>query len=145
MNQGVQYAGHLGKKELISLIQNASVSLCTPIWSEPFGLVMIESLSCGTPVVAFNRGAIAEIITENTGIIVTPDDTDAMAKAIKQAKYISRYACRERVLRHFSIDAMLSNYLQVFEQIAATRIKTQKSCTKHICTPNCAARISSAT
>jgi glycosyltransferase involved in cell wall biosynthesis len=129
LNQGIQYAGHLGKGKLISLIQNASVSLCTPTWSEPFGLVVIESLSCGTPVVAFNRGAIAEIIDENTGILVTPDDTDAMAVAIKQTKYISRYACRERVLNHFNIDAMLSNYLQVFERIADKRIKRQKSCT----------------
>ncbi|WP_414623606.1 glycosyltransferase family 4 protein [Calothrix sp. CCY 0018] len=128
LNEGIQYAGHLGKKELICLIQNAYVILCTPIWSEPFGLVVIESLSCGTPVVAFNRGAIAEIIDENTGILVTPDDTDAMAQAIKQATLLSRYACRERVVKHFSIDAMLSNYLQVFEKIAATRMSSQKSC-----------------
>ena len=128
LNEGIQYAGHLAKNELVSLIQNASLTLCTPIWAEPFGLVVIESLSCGTPVVAFNRGAIAEIIDENTGILVTPDDTDAMARAIKQAQYISRYACRERVLKHFSIDAMLSNYLQVFEHIANTRISKKKSC-----------------
>lgn len=128
-NERIQYAGHLGKNELISLIQNATVSLCTPIWAEPFGLVVIESLSCGTPVVAFNRGAIAEIVDENTGILVAPDDTDAMAQAIKQAKNISRYACRERVVKHFSIDAMLSDYLQVFEKIAANSTKRQKSCT----------------
>ena len=128
LNEGIQYAGHLGKNELVSLIQNASVCLCTPIWAEPFGLVVIESLACGTPVVAFNRGAIAEIIDENTGILVTPDDTDAMARAIKQAKCISRYACRERVMKHFSLDAMLSNYLQVFERIANTRISGKKSC-----------------
>lgn len=129
LSQGVHYAGHLGKNELVSLIQNASVTLCTPVWSEPFGLVVIESLSCGTPVVAFNRGAIAEIIDENTGILVAPDDTDAMAKAIKQAKYISRYACREKVLCRFSIDAMVSNYLHAFERLVNTRTKTRKSCT----------------
>ncbi|MGB3650778.1 MAG: glycosyltransferase family 4 protein [Rivularia sp. (in: cyanobacteria)] len=129
LNEGIQYVGHLGKKELISLIQTASVTLCTPVWSEPFGLVVIESLSCGTPVVAFNRGAIAEIIDTNTGILVTPDDTDAMAVAIKQAKYLSRYACREKVLSNFSLDAMLSNYLQAFEQIANTRTSRHKPCT----------------
>lgn len=129
LNEGVQYAGHLGKGELISLIQSASVTLCSPVWAEPFGLVVIESLSCGTPVVAFNRGAITEIIDENTGILVTPDDTEAMAQAIKKAKFLSRYACRERVIRHFSIDTMLSNYLQVFERTANTRISRQKSCT----------------
>ncbi|MBV6627550.1 MAG: glycosyltransferase family 4 protein [Rivularia sp. (in: Bacteria)] len=129
LNEGIQYVGHLGKDKLISLIQQASVTLCTPIWSEPFGLVVIESLSCGTPVVAFDRGAITEIIDENTGILVNPDDTDAMAYSIKQANYMSRYACRERALTYFSVDAMLSNYLQSFELIADSRINKQKSCT----------------
>jgi glycosyltransferase involved in cell wall biosynthesis len=128
LNEEIQYAGHLGKNELIPLIQSATVSLCTPVWAEPFGLVVIESLACGTPVVAFNRGAIAEIIDENTGILVPPDNTDAMAQAIKKTKYISRYACRERAIVHFSIDAMLSNYLQVFERIANTRMSRHKSC-----------------
>ncbi|WP_052055430.1 glycosyltransferase family 4 protein [Myxosarcina sp. GI1] len=117
LNKGVEYVGHLAQAELVPLLQSAAVTLCTPTWLEPFGLVVIESLACGTPVVAFDRGAISEILDSQTGILVTPDNTKEMAEAIKKAKHLSRHACRARVLERFSLETMLNKYILAFECI----------------------------
>ena len=117
LGKGVEYVGHLGQDELVALLQSAAVTLCTPVWDEPFGLVVIESLACGTPVVAFDRGAMSEILDCQTGVIVPPNDTDALAEGIKRAKRCSRYSCRKLALERFSLEAMINKYLQAFERI----------------------------
>ena len=117
LGRGVEYVGHLGQEELVALLQSAAVTLCTPVWDEPFGLVVIESLACGTPVVAFDRGAMSEILDCQTGVIVPPNDTDALAEGIKRAKRCSRYSCRKSALERFSLETMINRYLQVFERI----------------------------
>lgn len=128
LGHGVEYVGHLGQAELVELLQSAAVTLCTPIWSEPFGLVVIESLACGTPVVAFDRGAMSEILDCQAGVLVPPNDTDAMAEGIKQAKRLSRYSCRKLVLERFSLETMIDKYLDAFERIIS-QYKRQKICT----------------
>ena len=128
LGKGVEYVGLLGQKELAELLQSAAMTLCTPVWHEPFGLVVIESLACGTPVVAFDRGAMSEILDAQTGIVVPPNDTDAMAAAMKQAKRLSRYSCRQLVLEKFSLEAMVDKYIVAFEKII-TKHQRQKICT----------------
>jgi len=128
LGRGVEYVGHLGQKELSELIQSAAVTLSTPVWSEPFGLVVIESLACGTPVVAFDRGAMSEILDCQTGVIVPPDDTDAMAAGIKQAKRLSRYSCRKLVMERFNLETMIDRYIQAFERII-NQHQRRKLCT----------------
>lgn len=126
LGKEVEYVGHLGREELVPLLQSAAVSLCTPVWHEPFGLVAIESLACGTPVVAFNRGAMSEILNCQTGVIVPPNDTDAMAEGIEQAKRLSRYSCRKLVLERFSLETTIERYLQAFEEIVRQHQQLQK-------------------
>ena len=128
LGRGVEYVGHLGQEDLVALLQSAAVTLCTPVWAEPFGLVVIESLACGTPVVAFDRGAMSEILDCQTGMVVPPDDTDAMAKAIKQAKCCSRYSCRKLVLERFNLETTIDKYLQTFERIVSQH-QPKKICT----------------
>ncbi|WP_319421545.1 glycosyltransferase family 4 protein [Pleurocapsa sp. FMAR1] len=127
LGKGIEYVGHLKEEELVPLLQSAAMTLCTPVWSEPFGLVVIESLACGTPVVAFDRGAMSEILDCQTGILVPPNDTDAMAEAMKQVKRLSRYSCRKLALERFSLETMIDKYIQAFERII-NRHK-EKSCT----------------
>ena len=117
LGRRVEYVGHLGQEKLVALLQSAAVTLCTPVWAEPFGLVAIESLACGTPVVAFDRGAMSEILDAQTGVIVPPNDTDAMAEGIKQAKRLSRYSCRKLVLEKFSLETTIERYLEAFARI----------------------------
>ena len=128
IGRGVEYVGHLRQPELLELLQSAAVTLCTPVWAEPFGLVVIESLACGTPVVAFDRGAMSEILDCQTGVVVPPDDTDAMAQGIKQAKRLSRYSCRKLVLERFNLETTIDRYIQAFERIISQH-KRRKLCT----------------
>jgi glycosyltransferase involved in cell wall biosynthesis len=77
----------------------AAVVLCPARWDEPFGMVAAEAQACGTPVVAFDRGALGEVIVnERTGFLVAPDDNDAAADAVKQGVGTVAYgmprACR---------------------------------------------------
>ena len=127
LGRGVEYVGHLTQAELIPLIQSAAMTLSTPVWDEPFGLVVIESLACGTPVVAFDRGAMSEILDAQTGVIVPPDNTEAMAEGMKQVKRLSRYSCRKLALEKFSLETMIDNYFQAFEQIITQQ--QRKICT----------------
>ena len=128
LGKGVEYVGHLKEQELVELLQSAAMTLCTPVWDEPFGLVVIESLSCGTPVVAFDRGAMSEILDCQTGIVVPPNDTEAVAQAMKQVKHLSRYSCRQLVLEKFSLDVTIDKYIQAFERII-NQHRGKKICT----------------
>ena len=125
LGKTVEYVGHLKQKELVELLQSAAMTLCTPVWHEPFGLVVIESLACGTPVVAFDRGAMSEILDAQTGIVVPPNDTDAMAEAMKQAKRLSRYSCRKLVLERFCIETTIDKYITTFKRIVSQHKKNQ--------------------
>ncbi|MGB3468625.1 MAG: glycosyltransferase family 4 protein [Cyclobacteriaceae bacterium] len=108
------YEGHLNPEELSDLIGNASGFLFSSLWEEPFGMVLIEALACGTPVIAFNSGAVPEIITEDCGAIVPKSDVAAMAKAVGELDKYDRSLCRERVAQHFTHDKMVDDYLTIY-------------------------------
>ncbi len=108
----VEMAGHLDHAELSELVGRSEVGLFTATWDEPFGLVMAEILSCGTPLVAFDSGAAREIVTPECGIVVPKRDTDALVAAIPQAAKLSRRACRDRIMDTFTINRMIDGYLE---------------------------------
>lgn len=94
---------------------------------ESFGLVMIESMACGTPVVAFGRGAVPEIVKDGvTGFICPPDDIDSMVKAVKRIYEMPedeyqamRRACRKHVEENFTVEKMVSGYEAVYKKVIA--------------------------
>lgn len=92
-----------------------SKALLFPIqWDEPFGIVMIEAMACGTPVVAFNKGAVPEVVAHGkTGLIV--EDISAMCKAIPRLRTLDRAVCRETARRRFDIDRVASEYLSLMK------------------------------
>lgn len=118
---GVAYAGHLDSATLAELVGEAEVALVTPCWEEPFGLVAIEALACGTPVAAFARGALPEILDDRTGGLGVPDDPADLARQIERARRLSRPDCRRRAEAHFSLDAMTDRYLDAYRSLAGRR------------------------
>jgi glycosyltransferase involved in cell wall biosynthesis len=92
---------------------------------EPFGLVMIEAMACGTPVIAFDRGSVSEIIEDKkTGFICPPDDINCMIEAVKKIyqmpenEYINmRKACRKRVEQNFTIEKMVDSYEKIYQKV----------------------------
>jgi glycosyltransferase involved in cell wall biosynthesis len=113
----VRYAGHLDSDELAALVGDSAVALVTPCWEEPFGLVAIEALACGTPVAAFARGALPEILDRRTGALARPDSVDGLATALTVAAGLSRADCRRRAERCFSLTSMTANYVETYRSL----------------------------
>src|SRR5215831_5803297 len=108
----VQYLGELGHAAKIELISGAAALLFPIQWKEPFGLVMIESLACGTPVLAFRNGSVAEVVRHgHTGFVVT--SVEQLVRAIGRISEIDREECRADVRLRFSDDVMARSYLSV--------------------------------
>ena len=96
---------------------SAAVCLCTPLWDEPYGLVAAEALSCGTPVAAFDRGAVGEILDAETGRLAPPGDVSALAGAALEARKLDRRACRDRAELRCSAGAMVDRYCNLYERL----------------------------
>jgi len=103
-------------KEKISLFSGARAFLNPIEWEEPFGMVTIEAMAVGCPVISFKRGAAPELIVDGkTGFLV--DDVDAMVRAIASIDTIDRNATRQHIEEHFSARVMAENYTKVYLQI----------------------------
>jgi glycosyltransferase involved in cell wall biosynthesis len=122
LDEHVRYIGHLTRVELIAYLQNASVCLVTPCWDEPFGLVVAESLACGTPVAAFARGAIPDLLTSESGIAVAPDDVIALAAAARSAMALPRGGCRLVAESRWGQEAMFARYETLLQAAAHARV-----------------------
>ena len=113
-----RYAGHVDRAHLRDLLGQASVAVVTPQWDEPFGLVAAEATACGTPVAAYDRGALGEVVDAVTGALVPPGDVDALAGAIHEASGRDRTTVRRRACEHFSLDRMVDDYERTYLQVA---------------------------
>lgn len=101
-----------------AVLGGAVATLAPLAWDEPFGLVLAESLACGTPVVAYDRGAAGEIIDHGgTGYLVPPGDVGGLCTAAEKAGELSRSACRRRVAEHFSATAMVARYVALYARV----------------------------
>jgi glycosyltransferase involved in cell wall biosynthesis len=111
--------GEISHDEKLSLLQRAKAVLFPIDWPEPFGLVMIEAMACGTPVIATPRGSVPEVVEDGvTGWIVDVEDYPTQAaERLRRLSDIDPHACRERVQRLFSKEAMVAGYERVFERV----------------------------
>ncbi len=91
--ESINYVGHINQEKINAYLCNSVASLFTSTWEEPYGLVLAESLACGTPVIAYNIGAAPEILTSKTGVLVEPNSIEKLAKAFKTASKLSRTDC----------------------------------------------------
>ncbi len=118
------YVGHVTKDEINRYLCQATAMLFTSTWDEPYGLILAESLACGTPVIGFNVGASAEIVTPETGIIVPKEDKEAFIRGFSEIKHISRQACRKRAVAFCSVSAMVEGYLALYQAAVSKREQT---------------------
>ncbi len=126
LNDRILYLGLLDKAQLVKYYQKAAALLMPIQWEEPFGLAMAEANACGTPVIAFNRGAAPEVIVNNkTGYIV--DNSAEMIMAIQKIDKLKRKDCREHVLRHFTEAMMVDGYENTLMQVIASHASAKKT------------------
>ena len=110
LGRNVRYLGHLDHSQLRRAVQGARAALVTPRWDEPYGLVAAEALAAGTPVAAFRRGALPEILTPDCGRLAPADNVDALAVALREASVLDRDAARQRAETFCSHERMVDEY-----------------------------------
>lgn len=130
----VTYVGevdHLGKLELLA----GADSLLNPIvWPEPFGMVMIEALACGTPVVTTGHGAAAEIVEDGVVGFIRRDRA-GLVKALGRVQEIDRAACRARVEERFSVERMVADHVGVYRRVIAGKLALRGATADHFGAP----------
>jgi glycosyltransferase involved in cell wall biosynthesis len=113
----IEFIGEIGEDQKAEFLGNAAAMLFPISWPEPFGLVMIEAMACGTPVIAFPAGSVPEIIEDGvTGFVVR--NVKAAVQAVERIPTISRSRCREVFETRFSAERMCHDYVRVYEQVA---------------------------
>jgi len=114
---GIEFIGEINDAEKSEFLSGAVALLTLIDWPEPFGLVMIEAMACGTPVIAYPRGAVPEVIESGlTGFIV--GDADEAAAAIANVGTLSRAKVRERFEERFTSRRMAQDYLKLYARLA---------------------------
>ena len=127
----IRYIGNVSTTELASLYREALCVMDPIHWEEPFGLVMAEAMACGTPVTAYNRGSVSEILRDGlTGFIIEPEDSigeskwtvkkkgiDGLVEGVKRIGEIDRKACRKHVEENFTDEKMVDSYEKIYYQL----------------------------
>ena len=122
LDDSIELLGSCDHKKLNELIGDAEVSLITPCWDEPFGLVVAESLACGTPVAGLAKGALPHLLNLHTGRLCEANNVQELADCILEAAQLSRDECRQRAENLFDVEKMTDMYEALFEQIVRKKI-----------------------
>jgi len=125
----VEYLGEINDAQKPEFLSGAIALLVSIDWPEPFGLVMIEAMACGTPVIAFNRGSVPEIVEDGLTGFIVEDETSAVG-AVGQLSTLSRERVRARFDERFTARRMANEYLAVYRQLAEAanpRLRLAKS------------------
>jgi len=116
---GIEFIGEVDQTAKVALMRDARALLFPILWPEPFGLVMIEAMACGTPVVARRCGSVEEVIGGDVGRIC--DDDDALVRAVGEVGTIDRIRCRRWVEQWFSVERMATAYERIYRRLAVAR------------------------
>lgn len=111
----INYIGKIGGQNKINFLKNAKALIFPTAWEEPMGLVVIESLACGVPVIVSDRGAMPELVNEEVGFVCKTEKD--YIKAIKNIDQIDRNKCREYIENNFTHSIMTENYLKLYRKI----------------------------
>jgi len=121
----VEFIGEIGEKEKDEFLGNAYALLFPIDWPEPFGMVMIEAMACGTPVIAFQGGSVPEVIQDGVnGFICT--NIDEAAQAVERVPELRRRQCRQVFEERFSAERMAKDHVKIYEHVAAAARLDQK-------------------
>jgi glycosyltransferase involved in cell wall biosynthesis len=116
LSEEITYVGEVGREDALTLLQGASALVNPILWAEPFGLVMVEALAAGTPVLAFPNGAAPEIVEDGvTGYLCA--DEDELSARVGDVMTLDRAACRNAVLTRFSTSRVVEDHLALYAKV----------------------------
>jgi glycosyltransferase involved in cell wall biosynthesis len=121
LGEDIVYLGEVGGARKLDLLARAEALLNPIRWPEPFGMVMIEAMACGTPVLAFGEGAAPEIVEHGRSGFLCADEVDMVAR-VAQVGSLDRAACRDRVVRSFSAERFVNNHVALYRRVLAGRL-----------------------
>lgn len=114
----IKMVGEIGQTEKVNLYQNAQAFLFPVRWNEAFGLVVAESMLCGTPVVGSRNGSLPEIVDDGvTGFTASGSDEEALARAVVAASQLNRAQVRQRALQRFTVKVMADGYEKLYSSV----------------------------
>ncbi|MFO0775550.1 MAG: glycosyltransferase family 4 protein [Nitrospiraceae bacterium] len=113
----IEFVGEITDREKDDFVGNAIALVCPYDWPEPFGIVLIEALACGTPVLAYRRGSIPEIIEPGVSGFIS-ENLDEMVASVASLSTIDRRACRAAFDRRFTAKRMVTDYLKIYDELA---------------------------
>lgn len=117
LNEKIQYVGELKDNELSDFYGNAKALLYPIEWEEPFGLVVAEAMACGTPVIAYRRGSMEELIKDGETGLVIESDIERLVEAMKKVDKIDRNAVRRHTEDNFSKERMVDEYEKLYYEL----------------------------
>jgi len=120
----VEFVGEVGDKDKAKFLGKAAALLFPIDWPEPFGLVMMEAMACGTPTVAYRRGSVPEIIEDGVSGFVVDNEGQALT-AIARARELDRRGVRAAFERRFTARRMAEDYVQVYRRLAEDHRRTE--------------------
>ena len=119
MGGDITHREHVPQEELAEEIGQHDVALVTPVWEEPFGMVTIEAMACGTPVAATPRGALPGLVGPAPSAVAADCTPEALAAAVREALSFPRAEVADYARAHHSIDAMLAAYEEEYRKVAS--------------------------
>ncbi|MEO8694710.1 MAG: glycosyltransferase family 4 protein, partial [Acidimicrobiales bacterium] len=135
LGAGVTYIGPVGGHRKLDLLAGAT-ALVNPIrWPEPFGLVMIEALACGTPVLAFAEGSVPEIVEHGRTGFICGDEAD-MARRVGEVSSLNRQSCRDSVAQRFSTRRFLERHVALYRRVLADCPARSGLCASDVARPD---------
>ena len=125
-NPDVEFIGEISERGKADFLGRAAALLFPIDWPEPFGLVMIEAMACGTPVIAYRRGSVPEIVKENvSGFVV--DTIEEAVTAVRRIEDLDRVNVRAEFERRFTAERMAHDYVGIYRQLLAAHSRLAKA------------------
>lgn len=116
----IRYIGEVNHQQKVTLLRNAIATLFPIQWAEPFGLVLIESMACGTPVLAMRNGSIPEVVDHGISGFIG-ESVEELIESFAQISQLDRRGCREQVEHRFSVERMVDDHERIYQQLASRR------------------------
>jgi len=124
-HSNVEFIGEISERDKAAFLGEATALLFPIDWPEPFGLAMIEAMACGTPIIAFRRGSVPEVVEDGTSGFVV-DTIEEAVRAVRRIVSLDRTTVRAAFERRFMVDRMARDYVQIYRELAPARAKSER-------------------